>query len=255
MHRTHTWEQAVFIDTRVTLDGFGTFVQLRHRSNLSKILDRLRPAQTDPTNYSVQGSVCTGGIHTASLDFDLMGNAAPMFMSGLLSCFYAGSHAPAWSSHFPNYIERWIWRCTCICIASGVPFPCTPFFLAGRLETGLYLNWDRTHARVWIEINKSLTILNVVVFSIFAGMIAISYILARLLIPLEDCISVRSLLRGAFDTGLGGVLARGRMFVSVELLFSFFLLRNYINFLLASLWFRWVSFVLVEYIGGNRPGR
>jgi hypothetical protein len=71
----------------------------------------------------------------------------------------------------------------------------------------------------------------------FAGMIAISYILAGLLIPLEPCLSVRSLLRGAFDTGLGAVLARGRIFESVEVLYSFFLLRNYINFLFASLWF------------------
>jgi len=68
-------------------------------------------------------------------------------------------------------------------------------------------------------------------------MIAISYILAGLLIPLEACISVRSLIRGAFDTGLVEYWPEAWMFKSVELLFSFLLLRTYINFPLASLWF------------------
>jgi hypothetical protein len=139
----------------------------------------------DPPNYSVQGSLYTGGIVNSRSDFRVIGNIPLMFMAGVLSCFYAGAHASAWSSHFPTYIERWIWRGACICIASVIPFLCTLFFLAVSVER---------------RIGSILDKLNFVVFCFLSGMTTISYILARLFIPVEAFISIRKLPVGAFET-------------------------------------------------------
>jgi hypothetical protein len=84
--------------------------QFTAAAKMNKVFQVSNSTTYDPPNYSVQGSVYTGGVHPAGFGFDLMGNAPLMFMTGLLSCVYAGSHASAWSSHFPSYIERWIWR-------------------------------------------------------------------------------------------------------------------------------------------------
>jgi len=157
----------------------------------SAIAESLQGLTTfDPPNYSVQGSLYTGGISDASfdmrVDIGVLDNIPLMFMTGLLSCFYAGAHASAWSSHFPTYIERWIWRGACICIASVVPFLCTLFFICSKVIDS--------------RINLFLKKLNVAVFCFLAGMTTISYLLARLFIPVEAFISIRSLPVGAFET-------------------------------------------------------
>jgi len=162
----------------------------------SAIAESLQGLTTfDPPNYSVQGSLYTGGISDESFDMkvliNVLDNIPLMFMTGLLSCFYAGAHASAWSSHFPTYIERWIWRGACICIASVVPFLCTLFFICGKVSR----RFDRLDRR-FDRLHK----LNVAVFSFLAGMTTISYLLARLFIPVEAFISIRSLPVGAFET-------------------------------------------------------
>ncbi|KAF8533513.1 hypothetical protein BDD12DRAFT_760479, partial [Trichophaea hybrida] len=39
----------------------------------------------------------------------------------LLSCVYSGCHATAWNSHFPSFVERWIWKGCCIVIVVQIP--------------------------------------------------------------------------------------------------------------------------------------
>jgi len=146
----------------------------------------------DPPNYLVQGSVYTGDINIASRKFNIMENAALFFMIGLLSCFYAGAHASAWSSHFPSYIERWIWRGACICIAAGVPFARALWVFPSVIGDCLVL---QRQGRV-VKLLKYL--LAPIIFLLF-GLSIISYIVARLFIPLEAFISIRSLPIGAFE--------------------------------------------------------
>jgi hypothetical protein len=129
---------------------------------------------TDPWNVAVQGSLC---------DFPL--NTGFQFMAELLSCVYAGCHATAWSSHFPTYIERWIWRASCIILAAAIPILSSQAIVATWiLDRGP--SWAHTPVLFW---------------SFFlAGLIAVPYILARLYIPVEAFIATRSLPLGAFDT-------------------------------------------------------
>jgi hypothetical protein len=109
-----------------------------------------------------------------------------MVITGLLSCFYAGAHASAWNSHFPTYIERWIWRGACIYIVPVVPFLSTLDFMVGEVDLRIS--------------NEFLENLNEAVFFFLAGMTTISYLLGRLFIPVEAFISIRSLPVGAFET-------------------------------------------------------
>jgi hypothetical protein len=165
-------------------------------AKMGTVLYDLENTTYDPPNYSVQGSVFAGGISDASFDmemfFDVLDNIPLMFMTGLLSCFYAGAHASAWNSHFPTYIERWIWRGACVCIASVAPFLCTLFFICKKVDGKIY----RLNGRI----NTFLRKLNEAVFIFLAGMTTISYLLARLFIPVEAFISIRSLPVGAFET-------------------------------------------------------
>ena len=153
----------------------------------------------DPPNYSVQGSVYTGGVHTAGFGFKLLRNPPLMFMTGLLSCLYAGSHASAWSSHFPSYIERWIWRGACIGIAAGVPFVCAIPYLSRLVFAKL--DYMEEHSNSWKKIVSRYLSNSVIVISIFFfGLTVIVYVCSRLFIPLEAFISIRSLPVGAFET-------------------------------------------------------
>jgi hypothetical protein len=153
----------------------------------------------DPPNYSVQGSVYTGGAHTVGFNFSLLEKAPLMFMTGLLSCLYAGSHASAWSSHFPSYIERWIWRGACIGIAAGVPFVCAILYL--MILVCDKLDHMEIHSNGWKKIVFNYLSHSVfVIFLFFFGLTVIVYVCSRLFIPLEAFISIRSLPVGAFET-------------------------------------------------------
>jgi hypothetical protein len=139
-----------------------------------------RITTADPPNYSVKGSIYFGGLHDAS-DLD---NWAKAVIVTILSCFYAGSHASAWLSHFPTYIERWIWRGSCIAIAATPPVSWT------LLQFFLRLSDKLDHEDV-----IPVTAICVTVFLALA-----IYLLARLFIPVEAFISMRSLPIGAFET-------------------------------------------------------
>ncbi|KAF8535523.1 hypothetical protein BDD12DRAFT_751767 [Trichophaea hybrida] len=169
------------------------------------------------------------GLVRYDFDFDVVENYALMFMTGLLSCFYAGSHASAWSSHFPTYIERWIWRGACICIAAGVPVICALYvfrkgvaFFIHKVKAHRHsvYNWMRGRHQQnkdskWIlsifsfsmrlddrldNLHDVVVELGRLVYYFFFGLAAFLYILSRLFIPLEAFISIRSLPVGAFDT-------------------------------------------------------
>jgi len=151
----------------------------------------------DPANYSVQGSVYDGDLDilTENFDFKLMSNIALMFMTRLLSCSSAASHASVWSSHFPSYIERWIWRGSCICIAAGVPFIGGLWDWVKVFKKGL----DRLEGLWHHRVDTLLKPLFMSIFYFLLGLAIISYILARLFIPVEAFISMRSLPVGAFE--------------------------------------------------------
>jgi len=124
-----------------------------------------------------------------------MSNIALMFMTGLLSYFYAASHASEWSSHFPSYIERWIWRGSCIRIAAGVPFIGGLWVWVKVFKKGLNRPEGLWHHRV----DTLLKSLFMGIFYFLLGLAVISYILARLFIPVEAFISMRSLPVSAFE--------------------------------------------------------
>jgi len=174
--------------------------QFTAAAKMNRVFQVSNSTTYDPPNYSVQGSVYTGGIVSEGFNFSVMDNVALLFMTGLLSCFYAGAHASAWSSHFPSYIERWIWRGACICIATGVPFVCAVCIPLRVVKNFAlyeiyieYSDWRRTVGRCLYTSFK-------ILFWVFLGFAAVLYILSRLFIPLEAFISLRSLPRGAFDT-------------------------------------------------------
>jgi len=170
--------------------------QFTAAAKMNRVFRASNSTTYDPPNYSVQGSVYTGGVHAVDFDFE---NAPLMFMTGLLSCLYAGSHASAWSSHFPSYIERWIWRGACIGIAAGVPFGCAILYLLRpvyqKLEN-MEIQSNRWKKIVFRYSHSSV----LVIFHLFFGLTIIVYVCSRLFIPLEAFISIRSLPVGAFET-------------------------------------------------------
>jgi len=189
----HLWALVSLYSEREEYDQFTA------AAKMNRVFQVTNSTTYDPPNYSVQGSVYTGGIHTAGFDFDLLENAPLMFMTGLLSCLYAGSHASAWPSHFPSYIERWIWRGACIGIAAGVPFVCAIWYLMGLVCDKL--DDMEIHSNRWKKtVTKYLQHWVPVIFSFFFGLTVIVYICSRLFIPLEAFISIRSLPVGAFET-------------------------------------------------------
>jgi hypothetical protein len=138
----------------------------------SILSDSKRITTADPPNYSVKGSIYFGGLSSAYNIEDW----APVLMVTILSCLYAGSHASAWLSHFPTYIERWIWRGSCIAIAATPPV------------SWILLKWLSPFACGSFSV-------------LVPGFLALAiYLLARLFIPVEAFISMRSLPIGAFET-------------------------------------------------------
>ncbi|KAF8247016.1 hypothetical protein K440DRAFT_552218 [Wilcoxina mikolae CBS 423.85] len=137
---------------------------------------------TDPPNYTVKGSIHTGGVLGMRFNSKISNDIGLQLVSTLLSCIYAGCHATAWSSHFPSYIERWIWRGSCIWIAAGIPFIdlCLRFLqsLIGRRVAKL----GRTLLTLPILLGIAL------------------YVVARLFIVVEAFISMRNLPIGSFKT-------------------------------------------------------
>ncbi|KAF8539124.1 hypothetical protein BDD12DRAFT_738452 [Trichophaea hybrida] len=145
-----------------------------------------RGLERDPPNYTVQGSIYTGGVQSHDRDVDIFENSILVFFCTLLSWVYAGCHATAWFSHFPSYIEQWIWRGCCIWIAAGFPIS---WFFFGVLSPLYYSNKDNVLEKIGRAGGYSIPIL-------LMGL----YALARLFIVVEAFISVRSLPIGSFET-------------------------------------------------------
>jgi hypothetical protein len=166
----------------------GILKENNKKEALREILGLEKNTTTDPPNYSVHGSIYLDGLLS---DTDILDNWPMMVIFTILSCFYAGSHASAWSSHFPTYIERWIWRGACIAIASTIP-----------------VGWSLVRFFVWLEERSGnltsywelINGLSVLAFFVTGFLALAIYLLARLYIPAEAFISMRSLPIGAFET-------------------------------------------------------
>jgi len=140
---------------------------------------------TDPSNFSVQGSIYFGSVQDANVDDFIIQNQTLLLMCALLSCAYAGCHATAWSSHFPSNTERWIWRGSCMWIAAG--FPCA--------SVSLHV-FD-------LMINKLPELLLCIIGFGYCALYMLGialYGIARLFIVVEAFISIRSLPIGSFKT-------------------------------------------------------
>jgi len=164
----------------------------------------------DPPNYSVQGSIYHGGVHRNHFDItDLLEHTALMLTSILLSCVYASCHASVWFSHFPSYIERWMWRGSCISIAAAIPFPWAIYGImkaaCGGKQPNLVrgrplLKLGRTSAQwPYFALYTGVRWPEFVLYSsyILAGTL---YVLARFFIIVEAFISIRNLPIGSFKT-------------------------------------------------------
>jgi hypothetical protein len=144
----------------------------------------------DPSNYIVKGSVYTGRVGEDGDEFYLM------LLAWFLSAVYAGAHASAWSSHFPSYMERWIWRGSCISIASAIPILWSVF-------TGGAIVFEILNIMTynWASWQQDVLLLPLAYFGIgLLGAVLISYVSARCFILVESFISMRSLPVGAYDT-------------------------------------------------------
>jgi hypothetical protein len=154
----------------------------------------------DPPNYSVQGSVYSVGIQTADWIGDLMDSPSLLFMTQLLNISYASPHASAYILTFPSYIERWAWLSACVCIALGVPFVCAVCLPLRALKNKAFLLQHPMAAGTKKSIIQFLYKLIQLLFWVCLGLAAILYTLARLFIPVEAFISMRSVPVGSFDT-------------------------------------------------------
>jgi hypothetical protein len=155
---------------------------------------------TDPPNYYVHGSLYTGRVEhitrSGLWEFGygpfavfapiprLVEDTPLMFPWGVLSCFYACSHAIAWSSPFPTELEEWIWRVSCLAIGGAIP--------------SILVIWATIHPKCIWGYPKFHLMIDIVLYPLVI-LAAISYILARLLIPVEVFFSMRSLPIEAID--------------------------------------------------------
>jgi hypothetical protein len=172
------WHRAMVVTSKVlaTLELACAYERkMKENKGQSIALDSIlsnpkRITTADPPNYSVKGSL------SSASQFDELALELVVIVT-ILSCLYAGSHASAWFSHFPTYIERWIWRGSCIAIAATPPVSSILLYVLVILDPFI------------------------IVLAFFPGLLALTiYLLARLFIPVEAFISMRSLPIGAFET-------------------------------------------------------
>lgn len=163
------------------------------------------------------------------------GFGVAMIMVAVLSLFYGGTHAIAWNSHFPTYVELMIWRVASITIAALTFAPLLLGYYGltyvERMNEMKIIKWlseweqsgklsNKEGGRVfsWIDKSLALRIVLLVLFSplIIVGGIAwmvfmllfmymgyilpISLVLCRVFIVVEAFISLRALPKGSFET-------------------------------------------------------
>jgi len=161
------------------------------------------------SNFELEGSIQSRGSEYAG-----------WVASIIFPAIYGGVHLTPWKSHFPTYLERYLWRFSGLCVACGVP---TLLFLFVLTQS----TWDTYNifkipfrAFKWVMSFRPkdgsfcevlffyplLALIGLVVWVVVAAfgitlcVMVLLYPVTRLYILVEAFASLRSLPVGAYET-------------------------------------------------------
>lgn len=117
---------------------------------------------------------------------------------GLVSLVYGIAHLGAWQSHFPTYLEMWMWR------ASGMIIVATPvsmllFFALAFSSDGMVKDEKDAHIHERKAV-RTCGLFCSIIPGIILNILGNLYIFARLFLTIEACICLRSTPLGTYKT-------------------------------------------------------